>query len=396
MTLSFRSACAEDLDRLIAIHAAAYPDERSHDARVRNFIANPLGTLEDLWVAEERGILVGHAFLYRLCAWFGGAPVSVGGIASLGVAPESRRSGIATRLVAHLHGAARDRGDALTVLYPFRQGFYGRLGYAATSPYRRLQFAPSAIPWRPELKPRAAAGPDRVAMVAAWEAAGRARTGTLVRTGRVWDARLADERSTWLVVEGERGVEGYVAWTVEQMQPRGEPVLVVHEMAAHTDRAARSLWAAIGAQRDQVVEVRADVPEDDPIDRAFADGDRSNARGGPFRHAIGELALGPVLRIVDVERALSARGWRGSGKAIFETGEGTVELRVSEGVASVSPTRAEPDLRLDRTALGAVAFGGLRPSHAARLGWLTARDEPTLALVDALLGLPPYFSSERF
>ncbi|HXX69604.1 MAG TPA: GNAT family N-acetyltransferase [Polyangiaceae bacterium] len=395
MTLSFRPARAEDLDRLIAIHSAAYPDDRSHDARVRNFIDNPLGTLDDLWVAEECSILVGHAFLYRMRAWFGGAPVPVGGIASLAVAPESRRAGIATGLIAHLHDVARERGDALTVLYPFRRQFYGRLGYAATSPYRRLRFAPAAVAWKRELKARAAAGADRGAMIAAWDAAARAGTGALVRTERIWNLRLADERSTWLVVEGQEGVQGYAAWTVERPEPRGEPMLVVHELAAHSHRAARSLWAAVGTQRDQVAMVRVDVSEDDPMDRALLEGEPSCA-GDPLQRPIGELMLGPMVRMVDLERALSARGWRASGRLVFETEEGAAELDVSGGIATVLKTGAEPDVRLDRITLAAVAFGGLRPSQAARLGWVTARDEAALALADTLLALPPYFSSERF
>lgn len=396
MALSFRPAREEDLDRLIVIHSSAYPDGRTHDARARNFTANPLGTLDDLWVAHDRGLVVAHAFLFRMHAWFGGARVAVGGIASVGVAPESRGSGVASRLLAHLHAAARERGDALTVLYPFRQGFYTQLGYAATTPYRQLQLSPAAVPWKQELTVRAAGGADRDAMKSTWEAAGRARTGMHVRTESVWRARLTDERATWLVVDGDRGVEGHVAWTVEQTEPEGATTLAILEMAARSDRAARSLWAAVAAQRDQVTEVRVDVADDDPIDRAFVDPDRD--RFGSLRapHPIGRLALGPMVRIVDVERALLSRGWLGSGRLALDAGEGTVVLSVEDGVATLSPSRIEPALTLDRATLAALAFGGLRPSQAARFGWVTARREATLGLADAVLGLPAYFSPERF
>lgn len=396
MTLSFRQARAEDLDRLVAVHSAAYPDERAHDARLRNFTANPLGPLDDLWLAEQGGSVVGHAFLFRMQAWFGGARVQVGGIASVGVAPESRRTGVASRLLAHLHDRARERGDALTVLYPFSQRFYERLGYVATSPYRHLRFSPAAVPWRPELEVRAAGGADREAMATAWERAGHARTGTFVRSDRAWQARWADERWTWLVVDGEYGVEGYVAWSLRQLEPCGGPTLVVREMAARSSRAARSLWAAVGAQRDQVAHACADVAEDDPIDRAFVDPDRGWVGNAPDMHSIGELALGPMVRMVDVDRALLARGWKGSGRVLLDIGGRTVDLSVADGVATVSAARAEPVLRLGHAALTAVAFAGLRPSQAAQLGWLEAREESALALADALLGLPPYFSPERF
>jgi predicted acetyltransferase len=256
--------------------------------------------------------------------------------------------------------------------------------------------SPGAVRWKQELKVRAAGGADRDAMKSAWEAAGRARTGMLVRTDGVWRARLADERSTWLVVEGDGGIEGHVSWTVEQAEPEGPTTLVVHEIGARSDRATRSLWAAIAAQRDQVTEVHADVADDDPIDRAFVDADRDRVGSLRVPHPIGELTLGPMVRIADIERALLTRGWSGSGRLALDAGEGTVVLDVRDGVATISPSRAEPALTLDRVTLAALAFGGLRASQAARFGWLAAREEATLLLADAVLGLPSYFSPERF
>jgi predicted acetyltransferase len=243
---------------------------------------------------------------------------------------------------------------------------------------------------------RVAGGADREAMKSTWEAAGRARTGMYVRTEGVWQARLADERATWLVVDGDRGVEGHVAWTLEQAEPEGATTLAVLEMAARSDRATRSLWAAVAAQRDQVTEVRVDVADDDPIDRAFVDPDRDRAGSLRVPHPIGQLALGPMVRIVDIERALLARGWGVSGRLALDVGEGTVVLNVEGGAATLSPSRAEPALTLDRATLAAVAFGGLRPTQAVRFGWLAARQEATLALAEAVLGLPAYFSPERF
>ncbi|MGH7296418.1 MAG: hypothetical protein ACRELB_15880 [Polyangiaceae bacterium] len=62
MTLTFRRAREEDLDRLVDIHAGAFADPRSHQARIRNFTRNPLGELSDLHVLEEAGVVAAHAF----------------------------------------------------------------------------------------------------------------------------------------------------------------------------------------------------------------------------------------------------------------------------------------------------------------------------------------------
>lgn len=398
MALSFRPARAEDLERLVTIHSSAYPDERGRDARLRNFAANPLGSLEDLWVAEDGTAIVAHAFLFGLEVWFGRRRVPVGGVATVGVAPEARGRGVGSALVAHLHDVGRSRGQALTLLYPFQQGFYARLGYATTSSCRHLRFAPRALALsKPELALRAAVGTDRAAIAACWEESASVRTGMLVRSERAWDAWLANESRTWLVAEGPRGVEGYIAWTLAQPDPYGATTLTVREMAARSDRAVRSLWAAVATQRDQVTEVCADVAEDDPVDRALLDANRAPSdRPSEAPHAFGALAPGPMLRMTDVSVALAARGWLRSGRLVVAVDEELVEVAARDGQAVARAATAEADIRTDRRVLGAIAFGGLRASHAARLGWLTARDERALAAADALFALPAYFSPERF
>src|SRR5262245_39979606 len=77
-----RPARAADVDRLLEIHANAFPDPRAMEARRRNFLENALGNFDDLRVVEEEGgRIVAHAFLFRLEAWFGGRGVPSGGIA---------------------------------------------------------------------------------------------------------------------------------------------------------------------------------------------------------------------------------------------------------------------------------------------------------------------------
>jgi len=397
MATSLREAGEADLDRLVDIHAAAFPDPRGREVRARNFVHNALGSLKDLHVLVDAGTIVAHAFLFPLEAWFGGVHVRVGGIASAGVAPEARGRGYGSRLIERLHEVAQRRGDAITVLYPFRQGFYDRLGYSLVSSYRRLRFAPRAIPWAPELPTRAASGTDREALAACWDAAGVRRTGSVVRTRRAWDQRLLDERRHWMVAHDATGaVHGYVAWTLAQPEPHAQTTLVVRDLAARTGAAARSLWGLVGAQRDQVAEVQVDVAEDDPLDRALLDADRARFGDAKVEHVLGEVAAGPMVRLLDATQALEARGWLADGRVVVAAGDETLELVARDGHAVVARTEGEPMIRLTPHTLAAIAFGGLRASDASRLGRATARDDSSLALADALFALPPYFSPDPF
>jgi predicted acetyltransferase len=398
MGVTFRTAREADLDRLLEVHTSAFPDPRGREERVRNFTRNKLGRFEDLWVACEGDAIVGHAFLFPLEAWFGGVRVRVAGIATIGVAPEARGRGVGSAMLTHLCRTAAERGDALAVLYAFRQGFYARAGFATASSYHRLRLHPASIPWRPppELRTRTAVGADRPSIEACWEHVAKRRTGSLVRGERVWEHRLENERRVWLVVEGAQGVEGYVAWSLVQSEPHAQTVLVIDEMAARSEAAERSLWAVVGAQRDQVSEVRVDVASDDPIDRALVDADEDRFGDGQVEHVLGEVAAGPMVNMLGVDAGLPARGWAAEGSLVLEVLGSRHRLTVRDGRAAVEPSFDEPDLKLNRRALSAIAYGALRAAAAARLGMLEARDEKALALADALFQLPPYFSPDPF
>ena len=403
MALELRPACEDDLERLLEIHARAFPDPRGREARLRNFRANPLGDLSDLHVALDGGVIVGHAFLFPLEGWFGGARVRVGGVASVGVAPEARGRGVGSALVEHLHGVARERGDAVTVLYAFRQAFYARLGYAATSATQRLRLDPRAVPaWsRPGARVRAARGEDREDMARLRDEAAREGTGMLARTRRHWDALLCDERTTWLVLEGGATL-GYVAFSLEQEEPHAKTTLHVHEVVARGAEAERHLWAALASQRGQVADVHVELPIDHPLVHALVDADRARFGDVRLEHTLGEIAAGPMVRLVDVGRALAARGWRADGTLRLDVGADALVLEARAGRASVTPARtagpstAPCDLSVrDARDLAAIAFGGLTPAHAERLGMAVLHAQ-TRATVEDVFATPPYFSPDAF
>ena len=397
LAMNFRRATTADLPRLVEIHTSAFPDPRGYDARSTNLTHNAFGDLDDLRVVEMNGTLVAHAFLFPLEAWFGGARVRIGGVASVGVAPEARGSGVGSRLLEHLHDEARARGDAITILHAFRQAFYARHGYAPASPTRRLEISPHAIPreWQ-KTRARAMRGDDRAAIEALYDAAGARVTGWLARRPRAWDRRLLDERRRWLVVEQAGKLAGYVAWTVWQEQAHAETTMVVHELVAADDEARRALFGAIGAQRDQVEEVCLDVAADDPIDRALVDADRARHGTDDVEHTLGALVGGPMVRLLDVARALEARGYHGDGALSFDIDGNMFSLAVERGHGRAGRSGDGPKLTLSPEALAAITYGALLPSDAARLGWLRADSPATLALADSVLALPPYFALDPF
>jgi predicted acetyltransferase len=408
--LTFRTAVEADLDRLIEIHTSAYPDPRGHAERRRNFAANPRGDLTALHVAQEGDEIVAHGFLFSLRGWFAGGAVGVGAVASLAVAPESRGRGIAAALLTHLHERADASKAAVTMLYAFRQGFYAKHGYASVTPNRRLTLHPAAIPsgWRGEAAEqgvtlRAARASstspaaDRNAIVSAYARAAARTHGWLVRPTALWERYFTNERRVWLLATQGRRVSGYACWSLVQAESHAATRLLVHELVADDDLTRRALLGAVGAQRDQVSEVELEVDARDPIDRALIDADRARSGTGEVEHVLGTLTGGPMVRLVDVARALTARTYANDGAIdLVVEGRPPLHLAVAEGRGKLSvPRQARAPLAIDRAPLAALLFGGLSATDAARLGWARG-DEPTLARADALFASPPFFALDAY
>jgi len=422
MDLDFRAATPDDLDRLLEIHTAAYPDPRGAEERRRNFTANVLGDLSDLVVAVGPGdAIVGHAFLFGLEAWFGGRAVRMGAIASVAVAPEARGRGIAGALLGRLHELSDARGDALTMLYAFRQGLYARHGYGAATSRHRLAFDPRAIPaaWRAlgRARVRRAVGSDRDAIRAAYDRCARARTGWLARPDALWDKHLARERRQFLVADsrgagasaggsGEAALDGYVAFELAQEEPHAVTTLEVDEIVAADDATRLALLGALGAMQDQAAEIELEVEVNDPLEIALLDPDARRFGNATVEHDLGLLAGGPMVRVEDVTRAIEARGYAADGSfdvAILagEASNGAadeiaVSVRVEDGRAEVASARAASSaLRTTRGGLASILYGGVRVADAARLG-LVEGDARTLARADLVLTLPPLLPIDPF
>lgn len=405
MDLVFRRATPDDLDRLLAIHVAAFPDPRPSEERRRNFVANPFGGLDALVVAEQGGVVVAHAFSFSHGVSFGGRDVPTGCIASVGVAPEARGMGVARALVRHLHRAADARGDALTMLYAFRQGFYARLGYAGSTPRRRLAIDPRAVPYafcmQSRGRARAPTPADRDAIVRAYVRASRRTSGWLARPEALWDRIFARERRHVIVLDGAEGeLAAYVAFELVQAEAHAATRLIVDELVADDAAARRALLGCLGAMRDQVAAIEIEVALDDPIDHALVDADGRDFGDAEIEHRLGVVVGGPMVRVEDVPRAVEARGYQGSAAFDLVMADADDEIAVSvaidDGVARVSAARgAASALRTTRPGLSAILYGGLAPSAAAGLGLVDA-DPRLLARLDPVLALPPLLPLDLF
>ncbi|WP_399097367.1 GNAT family N-acetyltransferase [Streptomyces sp. BBFR2] len=331
----------------------------------------------------------------------GGALAPAAGVSAVGVLPSHRRRGVLSAMMRHQLAALRARGEFLAVLLASEAPIYGRFGYGPatytthlTVPRHRAALA----------APRAGtdgvpADPGTVEVLRRDRCGGlleevhdryrRARHGALSRPHRWWARRagqppLAPAPRHIAVHRGAGGTpDGYASYAVES------GTLTVDEIVTADDAVFTAL-ARFVLGHDLVSEaVFRHVPPGHPLRWQLGD----------FRAArVSEDTDWLWVRLLDVPRALTARGWCADGELVLDVTDPFLGerhrhlLTVREGRAECVPTGREPDLSLDVRDLGAVYLGGTAPSTLVRAGHIRAHHPGAAPLADALFrtGTPPH------
>jgi predicted acetyltransferase len=423
-----RAAREEDIEQLVEMGLTAYPDSGGFEQRRRNLVQNSFGSLTDVRVIEKDGRLAGQASLYSIEIWLGGRLVPCAGIASVAVTPGERREGVSHALLEQVHAEVNARQAALTLLYPFREGFYARLGYATTAPLVTLRVATDAIAHAPSLVDAAAAftfrtleGPLLTEARTLYDQVAATLAGRIARTEARWLKLISLESRHWMgAMSAEGRLEGYVAFSYDVPMSHGRQTLVVHELTARNGRAERALLVALGKQRDQVDDVEINVPLGSPLAFAFYDAPGSRRGTAAIEHPLGTIGAGPMVRLADAARALTLRGYSADGALTLEIAETPAsdpgksltrdapkrlhlvvrngQGEIAEEGAGAGGAKSEQEgatLALALSTLGSIVAAGQRPSDAASLGLVQA-DANAIATADALFAGPRFQCLDPF
>jgi predicted acetyltransferase len=326
----------------------------------------------------------------------GGGRLPAAAVAAVTVLPTHRRRGILRALTTAEHGAIRERGEAVGLLYASEYGIYGRFGYGPacrvatwTLDALATSFHGDPVSGVELVVPDKAVRDTLEGVFDAWRAR---QPGELRRRPFRWDEELGLMESPWATTwkgllalhrDAAGEVDGYVRYQPEDnwehRQPRSE--LKVNELHALTDDAYHSLWRYL-AETDLVASVKADGRS--PSERL--PWLLTNHRAA----VVSDIGEGLWVRLFDIARALETRTYEREGAVVLEVVDGELgaPLRLavdaSPDGAACRPTNRSPDLTLPVSALGAAYLGGTRLRDVA-IG--TGADEHrtgALAEVDAL------------
>ncbi|MEU9047952.1 MULTISPECIES: GNAT family N-acetyltransferase [unclassified Kitasatospora] len=393
--MRIRSTTDQDLGVFVGtLHAAfgRFPEAAAEDGSGVWWSALEID--RGLFAVAPDGKPVGTACAYSFELTLPGeAVVPAAGISCVGVLPSHRRQGVLTAMMRHQLGELRERGEFLSVLLASEAPIYGRFGYGPATYTERLTVSRRqgdfTLPRARGAAEVPASGSVEVLrrsecgeiLEEVYDRYRRAQPGALSRPHRWWASGAGQppvaRAPRYVAVHRDvDGVpDGYASYSL------GDDALTVDETIA-TDDTVRTALARFVLDHDLVTQV---------VFKHFAP-------ENPLRWQLADFNAGQLgnstdwlwVRILDVPRALSSRGWFCDGELVLDVDDpflgerGRYLLTVRDGKAECVATDREPDLSLDVRDLGSVYLGGTAPSTLVRAGHIRAHRPGAVALADAL------------
>ena len=382
--------------------------ERPDAAKVAEEV-RPLWELDRTWAAFDGD---------RICGTFrswdteltlpGLARLPAAAVSAVTVSPTHRRRGILRQMIAAEHGAMRERGETIGLLYASEYPIYGRFGYGPavrdatwTIDTRATTFHAEARGTIEIVKPDPV---SRDAIAAVFETWRHRQPGEIRRRPYRWDFELSLLETSWgppwkgflALHRDETGaVDGFARYRVEDKWEQGQPrnILNLDELHALTDDAYNALWRFL-AEIDWIASIKAER-------RSAAERLPcllTNARAAQ----LSGVNDGLWVRLFDLPGALAARTWERPAALVIEAIDGEAEggrvrvaLDVGPDGATCRSTDRLPDLTLHVAALGAAYLGGTPLRQAVLAHGVDEHRDGALAQADAAFRTldPPWTST---
>lgn len=383
-------------------------DPEAWERRVFSFDDNPLLAPEDTLVARMGGTIAGHASGYRFTMAFGGHDVPVRGIAAVAVLPEFRRRGVAEALMVGLHRQMRRRGEALSMLYAFRNSFYRKMGYGTVEWIEELRVAPDQLPASPLRRNVRTLERERdeATVLALYEKWRAGRVGPFVRSKRWWQQRVWERTSHGaLYLDPEtRKPRGYVLWEVPNDPPYPRQRAIVRELVALDPSAWRGLVGLLESLADQFRLIAMTAPRGEGAMILKEIGFAQPIEPMTMSESTGLVNSGALLRLVDVPAALAlhpgpqrngARGRVGldlDDPIVAVNGRGLDVLFGARGARASAGRAARDRIAMPVDRLAQVYLGAVSARVLLARGLATGSERAALLIDRAFAGPPCWLS----
>lgn len=334
--------------------------------------------------------------------FFGGRAVPMGGVAAVAVVPDFRGRGLGKQVTRACIDAMRERGEAISSLFPGTTSLYRSLGWEIAGSYLIRKLVPRLLRGLPRAsggRVRPATAADHAAIRACYAAYARTANGCLDRHEHWWGRRGDEWRDRAMFVHeaDSGGIDGYLVYHQvdgEWSHLGGDFSIAVDEIVAVSRDALLCLWGLLASWSTQVAQLWFHGGADDPILFELPE---------QVLETLAEIRW--MTRVLDAPAAVAARGFPADldvlvplriRDAVVAANDGGFVLTVQKGEGRLerSPRAAGPTL--DARGLASLYTGFSTTAALARAQLLTGGSASQRAALDAAFGGPTPWLIDEF
>ncbi len=417
--LTIRAASSGELNLVARVRARCYRASYALEHKMRDATRTDRADAAagDFLIAEQDGRLVGTTTCMRGQMNVRGAIVPCQGIAYVGTTHDARRSGgVASAIMWHALGVARERGEVLSALMPFRASYYEHFGYGLcerralwTIPIPILPSAPKGE--QPTFR---FVEPDDDAML---QKLGNVRRRQFEHLAighgdvafphapmggwRHWADWYTESGYLFADIAADGSVRG--AMGVHQVDRKGQKGLqAMHSIYTDPAGLIRQLQF-LATLRDQYSFIEIATPADVPLNALLRETQIPH-RGVEHAHATCEMSVRNQVRVLDHLTLLNAMAWPNplqKGLAVIavresEGHESRFAIDIADGRCVAKSSQATAQFTCADKTWAAIALGEMSATFATMAGLADCGDSAVVELMDGLGHGPLPFCREYF
>ncbi|MCA9919890.1 MAG: GNAT family N-acetyltransferase, partial [Anaerolineales bacterium] len=297
-----------DWDAYTTISMNAYPGIRATDEAARRRFkergqelhADPIITVVGLF---EAGEMRGSMRLYDFTMRLHGTDLLVGGVGGVGVDLLHKKERIAYDMIQWFQQYYREKGAAMTALYPFRPDFYKQMGYGYGRKINQYRFSPTSLPDGNRQNVSFLDGSHRQAFEDCYARLMAGSNGMMNQPESTM-ANLFSPASTMkkLGYWADGQLQGYLLFSFEPV-PNGNFLrnsMVVRTLEYENSAALRGLLAFLRAQADQIETIVFSTQDEDFHLLLQDPRNGSHNLIPPVYHESNAQGVGIMYRVIDV------------------------------------------------------------------------------------------------
>lgn len=406
MPLTLRWLGESDFPAIARVRGLCYGSAQRELATFLD-LRDPRAEEGDFLLAELEGTPVATATSLSLNMWVGGHRVPCQGVAWVGTIKTHRRSsggggGLASQVMAATLQRARERGQVVSALMPFRASFYQHFGYGIVERQQVWTVPLSVLPTSNRAGARFYEPSDLPDLRRCRQRMVERGACDIERSDGGWRLYLKKWEEGFVVVDRSSAdrIAGYIAF--QQIQRNKKDYLVVTEMGYDDHAAFGRLLGFLATLRDQFFAAALTLPAGLPLHRLLREPQLPH-RLVNHPHARLKTATRMQLRVLDHVKLLAGLrvggGVRGRVVVAVRETEGHASrfaVDVEGGQAHAAPSEGSADVECADHVWASMVTGDLPAKAAAEWGLATFRSAQAIDVLQTFSGGPAPFCQEYF